>query len=90
MMKDLKKDYQTTYIRNGAVCKIGEYNFSQHELATKNWNGCSSPGCKNLNLIQTQGWGNWCSTTHVKNWKIVPNVDNHPLQKIENLLTLIF
>ena len=77
MTKDLKKDYQTTDIRNGAVRKIEEHNFLQHELATKNWNGCSSLGCKNLNLIQTQGQRNWCSFAHVKNWKIVPYVDNH-------------
>ena len=77
MMKDLKKDYRIADIQNGAVRKIGEHNFPQHEIATKNWNGCSSPGCKNLNLIQTQGWRNWCSTTHAKNYKIVPNADNH-------------
>jgi hypothetical protein len=33
----------------------------------KNQNGCSSPGYKKLNLIQTQDWRNWCSTTHLKN-----------------------
>ena len=76
-MKDLKRDYWTVDIWNGAVRKIREHNFSQHEIATKNRNGCSSPGCKNFNLIRTQGWRNWCSTTHAKNYKIVPNMDNH-------------
>ena len=55
MMKDLKKVYRTTDIRNGTVRKIGEHNFPSHELVMKNRNGCSSLGCKNLNLIQTQG-----------------------------------
>ena len=77
MMKDLKKDYRTADIWNGAVRKIGEHNFLQHELATKNQNGCSSLGYKNLNLIQTQVPRNQCSTAHAKNQKIVPNVDNH-------------
>ena len=76
-MKDLKKDYRTADIQNGAVCQIGEHNFPQHEIATKNQNGCSSLGYKNLNLIQTEGWRNWCSTTHTKNQKIVSNVDSH-------------
>ena len=77
MMKDLKKDYRTAGIQNGAVRQIREHNFLQHEIATKNRNGCSSLGYKNLNLIQTQGWRNWCSTTYTKNQKIVPNMDNH-------------
>ena len=77
MVKDLKKDYRTADIRNGAVRKIGEYDFQQHEIATKNRNGCFNLGYKNLNLIQTQGQRNWCSTAHAKNQKIVPNVDNH-------------
>ena len=77
MMKDLKKDYRIADIRNGVVRKIGEHNFLQHEIAMKNPNGCFSPDCKNLNLIQIQGWRNWCSTAHAKNLKIVPNVDNH-------------
>ena len=77
MMEDLKKDYWTADMQNGAVCKIGEQNFSQHEIATKNWNGCSSLSYKNLNLIQNQGWRNWCSTAHAKNQKVVPNADNH-------------
>jgi hypothetical protein len=43
-------------LQNGAVHEIGEHNFSWLELATINQDGCSSPGCKNLNLIQTLGW----------------------------------
>jgi hypothetical protein len=43
----------------------------------RNQNRCYSPSYKNLNLIQTQCWRNLCSSAHVKNWKIVPNVDNH-------------
>ena len=55
MMKDLKKDYRIAGIQNGAVRQIEEHNFPYHEIATKNRNGCSSLGYKNLNLIQTQG-----------------------------------
>jgi hypothetical protein len=36
MMKEWKMDYQTTDIQNGAVHEIGEHNFPQHELATRN------------------------------------------------------
>jgi hypothetical protein len=43
-------------LQNGAVHEFGEHNFSWLELATINQDGCSSPGCKNLNLIQTLGW----------------------------------
>ena len=50
MMKDLKKDYQTAGIQNGAVRQIGEHNFPQHEIATKNQNGCSSLGYKKFEL----------------------------------------
>ena len=74
-MKGKKIGYRTTYIHDGAIHKIGEQNFLSHELATKN--GCSSPGYKNLNLIQTPGQRNWCSSAHAKNWKTVPYVDNH-------------
>jgi hypothetical protein len=28
-------------------------------------------------VIQTLDWESWCSSTYMKNWKIVPNVDNH-------------
>jgi hypothetical protein len=42
----------------------------------KNQNGCFNPGYKNLNLIQTQGLRNWCSSAHMKNWKIVQRMDN--------------
>jgi hypothetical protein len=28
-------------------------------------------------VIQTPGWRNWCSSAHMKNWKIVPMMDNH-------------
>ena len=75
-MKDWKMNYWTADIQNGAVHKIGEYNFPQHELATRNQNGCSSLGCRNQNLIHTPDWKNWCSFAHVKNWKIVPVMDN--------------
>jgi hypothetical protein len=46
-------DDRTTDIQNGVVHKIGEQNFPYNELATRNQNGCSSSGYKNLNLIQT-------------------------------------
>ena len=76
-MKAWKIGCQIADIQNSAVHKIGEHNFSQHELATKNRNGCSNLNYKNLNLIQTQSQRNWCSSAHAKNWKIVPNVVNH-------------
>ena len=53
MMKDRKMDYRTADIQNGVVHKIREHNFPTHELATRNQNGCSSLGYKNLNMIQT-------------------------------------
>jgi hypothetical protein len=77
MMKDRKMDYWTADNQDGAIHQLGEHNFPLHEHATKNQNGCSSLGYKNLNLIQTQDWRNWCSFAHVKNYKIVPNMDNH-------------
>jgi hypothetical protein len=43
-------------IQDGAVHEIGKHNFSWLELATRNQNGCSNPGCKNFNLIQTPRW----------------------------------
>jgi hypothetical protein len=39
-MKDEKIGYRTADIQDG------EHNFSRLELATRNQNGCSSPGCK--------------------------------------------
>jgi hypothetical protein len=53
MMKDRKMDYQTADNQDGAVHQLGEHNFPYHEHTTKNQNGCSSLGYKNLNLIQT-------------------------------------
>ena len=73
----MMKDFWTADIQDDAVHKIREHNFQQHELAMRNQNGCSSLGHKNLHLIQTQSWKNWCSSAHVKNQKIVPNVDIH-------------
>jgi hypothetical protein len=58
MMKDWKMDYRIVDIQNGAVHEIGEHNFSWHELATRNQNGCSNLGCRNWNLIQTLNWRN--------------------------------
>jgi hypothetical protein len=53
MMKDGGLDFQIADIQDGAVHEIMEYNFPWLELAIRNQDGCSSPGCKNLNLIQT-------------------------------------
>jgi hypothetical protein len=58
MMKEWKIDYWTADIQNGVVHKVGEHNFPYHELATRNQNGYSSLGYKNLNFIRTQGWRN--------------------------------
>ena len=53
VMKEWKLDYRAADIQDGAIHKIGKYNFPQHKLATRNQNGSSSLGYKNLNLIQT-------------------------------------
>jgi hypothetical protein len=52
-MKDEKISHRTANIQDGAVHGIGKHNLPWLELATRNQNGCSSLGCKNLNLIQT-------------------------------------
>ena len=75
-MKDWKINYRIVDIQDGAVHKIGEHNFPQHELATRNQNNCSSLGCRNQNLIHTLDWKDWCSSAHLKNWKLVPMMDN--------------
>ena len=77
MMKGQKTGCRTADIQDYAIHQLGERNFSQHELAARNQNGCSNSGCKSQNVIQTPGWKSWCLSTHMKNWKIVPNVDNH-------------
>jgi len=56
MMKNGRLGFRTADIQDGAVHEIGEHNFLWLELATRNHDGCSSLGCKNLNLIQTLGW----------------------------------
>jgi hypothetical protein len=28
-------------------------------------------------VIQTPGWRSWCSSIHMKSWKIVSMMDNH-------------
>ena len=56
-MNEWKMDYRTANIQNGAVHEIGEHNFMQHQLATRNQNGCSSLGCKYWSLIQTRTRG---------------------------------
>jgi len=58
MMKDEGFGFQTADIQDGAVHEIEENNFPWLELATRNQDGCSSLGCKNLNLIQTLSWRN--------------------------------
>jgi hypothetical protein len=61
MMKDEGLGFRTVRtmdIQDGAVHEIGEHNFPWLELDTRNQDGCSSPSCKNLNLIQTLGWKN--------------------------------
>ena len=77
MMNGKKIGYRTTDNQDGAVRQLGEHNFLQHELATKNQEGYSNLDYKNLNLIQAQDQRNWCSSAHVQNQKIVPNVDSH-------------
>jgi hypothetical protein len=47
-MKDGKIGYRTADNRDGAVLEIGEHNFPWLELATRNQDDCSSPGCKKL------------------------------------------
>jgi hypothetical protein len=67
MMNEKKNGCRIADIQGSAVRQLGEQNFPKHDHATKNQNGCSSLGYKNLNLIQTQDWRNWCSTAHLKN-----------------------
>jgi hypothetical protein len=55
MIQDGGLGFQIADIQDGAVHKIVEHNFQWLELATRNQDGCSNPGCKNLNLIQTLG-----------------------------------
>jgi hypothetical protein len=55
MIKDGELGFRTEDIQDGAVHEIGEHNFPWLKLARRNQDGCSSPGCKNLNLIQTLG-----------------------------------
>jgi hypothetical protein len=55
MLKDGELVFQITDIHDGAIHEIGEHSFPWLELATRNQDGCSSLGCKNLNLIQTLG-----------------------------------
>jgi hypothetical protein len=43
----------------------------------RNQIGYSSSGCKNWNLNHILDWRNWCSFAHMKNWKIVPRMDNY-------------
>jgi hypothetical protein len=50
-MNDGKFGYRIANIQDGAVHGIGEHNFPWLEFATRNQNGCSSPGCKNWNLV---------------------------------------
>jgi hypothetical protein len=51
---------QIKYIQENKIQKENK------NAVNKNKNSCSSPGYKNLNLIQTQDWRNWCSTAHLK------------------------
>jgi hypothetical protein len=51
-MKDEKIGYRTADNQDGAVLKIGEHNFPWLELATRNQDDCSSPGCRNWDLHQ--------------------------------------
>jgi hypothetical protein len=67
MMKDGGLGFRIVDIQDDAVHEIGEHNFPCLELAMRNQDGCSSPGCKNLNLIQTLDWRNSCSFAHMKN-----------------------
>jgi hypothetical protein len=57
-MNDGTIGYRTGNIQDGAIHGILEHNFPWLELATRNQDGCFSPGCKNLNLIRTLGWRN--------------------------------
>jgi hypothetical protein len=77
MMKDGGLGFRTANIKDGAIHEIVEYNFPWLELATRNQDGCSSPSCKNLNLIQTLSWRHCCSCAHIKNYRIVPRMDNY-------------
>jgi hypothetical protein len=77
MMKDEGLDFRTANIQDGVVHEIGKHNFPWLELATRNQNVCSSSGCKNLNLIQTLNWRNWCLFAHMKNYRIVSRMDNY-------------
>jgi hypothetical protein len=56
MVKDRRLGFRTANIQDGAVHEIVEHNFPWLELVTRKQDGYSSPGCKNLNLIQTLGW----------------------------------
>ena len=46
-MKDGKIGYQIVDNQDSAVPEIGEHNFPWLELAMRNQDGRSSPGCKN-------------------------------------------
>jgi hypothetical protein len=48
-MNDGKIDDRIADIQDGVVHGIGEHNFPWLELATRNQDGCSNPGCKNWN-----------------------------------------
>jgi hypothetical protein len=76
-MKDGTIGYQIVDNQDSAVPEIGEHNFPWLELATRNQDGRSSPGCKNWNLIRTQGWRNWSSFARMKDCRIVPKKDNY-------------
>jgi hypothetical protein len=76
-MKDGEIGYRTADNQDGAVLEIGEHNFPWLEVATRNQDGRSSPGCKNRNLNQIPGWRNWCSLAHKKDCRIVPRRDNY-------------
>jgi hypothetical protein len=54
-MKDWKIGDRIEDIQDGVVHGIREHNFPWIEFSMKNQNGCSSPGCKNWNLIQIPG-----------------------------------
>ena len=51
-MKDGKIGYQTVDNQDSAVPEIREHNFPWLELAMRNQDGRSSPGCKNWDLHQ--------------------------------------
>jgi hypothetical protein len=48
-MKDGKIMYRTADIQDSAIPEIGVHNFLWLELAKRNQDGCSSPGCKHWN-----------------------------------------